>query len=209
MQQRIGERRLLPEVRGLAQQLSQWMSGWQRRERGDEIADPLIGGRDADPPAEFLQHVDAGPSVRRIHHEVHRAVRLEHAAQRPEPGVGIRQMVQHAGADDLIEASSPARRRDRSASWWTSRLSRWYLRLSSSVWRTLVALKSIPVTRAAGQRIACLAACDVPQPGDQDGVVFPVGSRRPEQMKVRAAPVRILPEPSDSSSRLSIGRGYG
>ena len=30
--------------------------------------------------------------------------------------------------------------------------------------RTLVALKSIPTTRAAGQRAACFAACDVPQP---------------------------------------------
>ena len=43
------------------------------------------------------------------------------------------------------------------------------LRFSASVPRTLVALKSMPVTRAAGQRRACLAACDVPQPGDQDG----------------------------------------
>jgi len=43
-------------------------------------------------------------------------------------------------------------------SWRTWRLCKPYFRLSSSVQRTLVALKSMPVTRAAGQRKACLAA---------------------------------------------------
>ena len=37
-------------------------------------------------------------------------------------------------------------------------------RFSASVERTPVALTSIPVTRASGQRSACLAAWDVPHP---------------------------------------------
>ena len=105
MQQRVGERRLLAEIRGLAQQSFQRMAAWQRFERRDEIADLLIVGMDADPSAEFLQHVDASPSVRRIHHEMHRtSVRFEHTAQSAEPRIGLREMMENPGADDLIEA---------------------------------------------------------------------------------------------------------
>ena len=60
-------------------------------------------GMNAEPAAELLQHIDAGPSVRRIHHEMHRAIRFEHIAQSSESGIGVRQMMQHPGADDLIE----------------------------------------------------------------------------------------------------------
>ena len=70
-------------------------------------------------------------------------------------------------------------------------------RLRSSVCRTLVALKSIPTTRAAGQRargvlrrLRCSAA------GDEDRALFRVRLVRPEQVEVRAAPVRVLPAPS-------------
>ena len=45
VQQRVGQRRLLPEVRRLAQQARQRMSGRQRAERGDEIADLVVRGR--------------------------------------------------------------------------------------------------------------------------------------------------------------------
>src|SRR5215468_9773640 len=105
MQQRVGERRLLAKIRNFAQQVFQWMARWQRLEHRDEVADPLIVGRDADPPTEFLQHIDARPSVRRIHHEKHRAsVRFEYTAQSAESSIGIREMMENPGADDLIEA---------------------------------------------------------------------------------------------------------
>src|SRR5215475_1564568 len=104
MQKRIGKCRLLPEVRGLAQQIFQRMARWQRCERREKIPDFLIVGMDADPSAEFLQHIDAGPSVRRIHHEVHRAVRFEYAAQSAEPCIRIREMMENPGTDNLIEA---------------------------------------------------------------------------------------------------------
>src|SRR5262245_65260305 len=80
------------------------MAGWQRWECCDKIPNLLIVGMDADPSAEFLQHVDAGPPVRRVHHEVHRAVRFEYAAQSAEPCIRIREMMENPGADNLIEA---------------------------------------------------------------------------------------------------------
>jgi|GEM_PF-4685608 len=80
------------------------MAGWQRCERRDEIADLLIGSMDTYPSTEFLKHIDASPSVRRIHHEMHRTVRFEHAAQNSEPRIGVREMMENPGADNLIEA---------------------------------------------------------------------------------------------------------
>src|SRR5262245_66333570 len=79
------------------------MAGWQRCERRDEIPNLLIVDMDADPSAELLQHIDASPSVRRIHHEMHRTVRFEHAAQSTEPRIRIREMMENPGADNLIE----------------------------------------------------------------------------------------------------------
>src|SRR5882724_2927619 len=80
------------------------MAGWQHCERSDEIPDLLIVGMDADPSAEFLQHIDASPAVRRIHHEMHRAVRFQYAAQSAEARIGVRKMMENPGADNLIEA---------------------------------------------------------------------------------------------------------
>src|SRR5262244_4378968 len=79
------------------------MAGGQRCERRDEIADLLIVDMDADPSAELLQHIDAGASVRRIHHEMHRTVRFEHAAQSSESRIGVLKMMENSGADNLIE----------------------------------------------------------------------------------------------------------
>src|SRR5262245_689718 len=79
------------------------MTGWQRCERRDEIPNLLIVGMDADSSAELLKHIDASPPVRRIHHEMHRAVRFQHAAQSSEPRIGVREMMENPGADNLIE----------------------------------------------------------------------------------------------------------
>ena len=89
---------------------------------------------------------------------------LSTAAQSAQARIGIGQMMQNSGADDLIEASPQLAGALDWGAGWTSRLCKLYFCLSSSVQRTLVALKSMPVTRAAGQRKAYLAACDVPQP---------------------------------------------
>ena len=73
--------------------------------------------------------------------------------------------------------------------------------------RTLVALKSMPVTRAAGQRKACFAACDVPQPATRIDKIFPVGLRGPEQVVVRTASSASRSSVADRRSRLSTGGG--
>ena len=88
---------------------------------------------------------------------------LEHVAQRAQPGVRIGKMVQHAGADDLVERRSQlADALDRQLV--DLEIVELVFALERLGVATLVALKSMPVTRAAGQRNACLAACDVPQP---------------------------------------------
>ena len=163
MQQGIGQRRLLPEVRGIMEEACQRMPGRQRAERDDEIADLVVGGVDADAAAELLQHVNARPSVRRIHHEVHGPVRVEHVAQRPERLLRVREMVQNARAHDLVERQ---------------------VQLADTIDREVdgprdcagvLALQIVRVPDARrtevdpddpgrGQRAACFAACDVPQP---------------------------------------------
>src|SRR5262245_54989071 len=104
MQERIGECGLLPEVRGLAQQSFQRMPRWQRLESSDEVPNLRVGCTDTHAPTEVLQHVDSGPAVGRIHHEVHRPARFEHAAQSSESSIGVGKMLEYPGADDLIEA---------------------------------------------------------------------------------------------------------
>src|SRR5947208_9588394 len=80
------------------------MSGRQRLERSDEIPNLGIGGADADSSAEVLQHVDACPTVWRVHHDVHHAIRCEHAAEGAQTCIRIRQVVKDSCADNLIEA---------------------------------------------------------------------------------------------------------
>src|SRR5262249_20780201 len=80
------------------------MSRRQALESRDQVLNLRIGCTDAYAPAELLQHVDAGSAVRRIHHEMHGPVRFEHAAQSSEPRIGVGQMMEHSGADDVIEA---------------------------------------------------------------------------------------------------------
>ena len=63
-----------------------------------------IGGMNTDSSAKILQHIDTGPSVRRVHHEVHRPVGFEHGAQGSEARIRILEMVENSGAHDLIEA---------------------------------------------------------------------------------------------------------
>ena len=195
MQQGICQRRLLPEVRRLPQQSRQRMPGRQRGERDDEIADLIVGGRDPYAAAELLQHVDARPSVRRIHHQVHGAFRVEHVAQRREGRVGIGEMVQDAGAHDLVERHS---------------------QLADAIDRQLVDLEirqvvlafqifsvadagraevnpDDPSSRTARGMLRCLGCAAA---GDEDGARFRVWLVRPEQVEVRAAPVAVLPAAS-------------
>mgnify|MGYP003343664624 CR=1 FL=1 len=75
----------------------------QRLERRLKLADLLVLGLNAKAPAVLLQHVDAGPTVLRIDHQVHRPVGREDLPERAQPGVRIGQVVQHADRRDVIE----------------------------------------------------------------------------------------------------------
>jgi hypothetical protein len=79
------------------------VSWWQRNERTDKFSKPVVRSLDTNPSAELLQHIDACPTVRRIHHQMHRSIRIEHSAQSLEPRIGFGKMMEDPGAHDLIE----------------------------------------------------------------------------------------------------------
>ena len=103
MQQRVGQRVPITEVRGVPEQMAQRVPERDLPERVGEIGDVVRLGGESEAPAAVLQHVDPGPSVWRIHHEMHRARRLEPIRQRGEPGGRIAKVVQHARAHDQVE----------------------------------------------------------------------------------------------------------
>src|SRR5262245_404636 len=170
------------------------MSRWQRLESGDEVPDLRVGGTDTQAPTEVLQHVDAGPAVRRIHHEMHGPVGFEHAAESSEPRIGVGKMMEYTGADDVIEAP---------------------LQLVHSIDGELMDLESAQVVlslECLGTAYARGAEIDAGHPSprppqgvpgclrcaasrNEDGVVFPIGKRGPEKMMIRAAFLWVLPEP--------------
>ena len=181
------------EVRGLAQQVLQRVSGRQRLERSDEIPNLVISGTDTDPSAELLQHVDAGPSVRRIDHELHRALRLEHAAQSAEPRIGVREMMENTGADDLVEG------RLQLACPLDGQLVDleivqfvFSFELLSTAHARRAKVDARNLRRGPTQGMLCRLGCSAA--GNQNGELFPKGSGRPEQMIIRAASQRVLPE---------------
>src|SRR5262245_38952280 len=168
------------------------MAAWQHCERGDEIADLLIVGMDANPFAEFLQHIDAGPPIRRIHHEMHRAFRFKHPAQSSEPRIGVGKMMKNPGADYLIEAR---------------------FQIVYPIDGELVDLEIVQVvfplellrtmhtgcakvdadnlsrrpTQSMLGPLRCAAA------GNEDGLIFSIGSYRPEEVILRPASLSVLP----------------
>ena len=58
----------------------------------------------------LLQGVDAAAAVFAVEHHAHAAFRREHAGQRPHAGSRIGQVVQHAGAVDVVELADRHRR---------------------------------------------------------------------------------------------------
>jgi hypothetical protein len=106
MKQRVGQGVGMVDVHCAAHHAGDRMVCWQRLEDLAEL--PQIGVRGGDPkqPAILLHHVDAGPSVERVHHHVHRPVWTQDVPQRSQSTVRIRQMVKHSGADHLVEGVS-------------------------------------------------------------------------------------------------------
>src|SRR5271169_1958432 len=94
----------MSKVGGLAKHTFQRMSGRQHAERTHQIPNFSFGGMDTDPSAELLQHIDAGPSVRCVHHQMHRSVWFENVAQSSEASIRVGEMMENPSAHDLIEA---------------------------------------------------------------------------------------------------------
>src|SRR5260370_40500110 len=82
----------------------------ERLETCGEVADLRRRPGNAESTAVVLKHIDAGTAVGCINHYIDRPGRLEHLAQRPKTCVGVGQMVQHAGAGYVFEASPEVRR---------------------------------------------------------------------------------------------------
>ena len=192
MQQRIGERRLLAEVGRLVQQPGERMCRRQRRERGNQVLDLVIGGTDADAAAELLQHVDAGASVRRVHHQVHRAVGLQHVTQRAQPRIGICEVVQHACAHDQVERRFQL----------TDTLDRQLMHLE--VGQLVSAPEVLGAAHAGGAEVDADDACRRRASGmlgrlrraaacNEDRALFGVRPVGPEHVKVGAPAVAVLP----------------
>ena len=76
----------------------------QDLQRRDEIPDFLFRRPDAKSAAVLLQHVHARSAVRRVHHQVHDAVRFQHGAKRPQSSIRIGEVMQHTRAHNQIES---------------------------------------------------------------------------------------------------------
>ena len=148
-----------------------------------------------EPPAVVLQHVDAGAAVRRIDHQVHRAVRREHVAQRAQPRVGIGQVMQHAGADDVFEGSPEfggvARRQLAHLEVLEVVLALEFLREA----RCSFALTSMPTTLRVRPAHRVVRGLRRAAAGDQDAAVVAIRFVRPEEMRF-GAPARVVPKPA-------------
>src|SRR5580698_4923006 len=96
----------MPKIRRLAQQAFKRVPGRQCTQRALQIANVCIRGTNTDSSAEILQHINAGPSVRRVHHQVHGSVWFKYVAQSLEACVRVGEMVKNPGAHNLIEAHS-------------------------------------------------------------------------------------------------------
>ena len=103
VEQRIGERVRISEILRPSRHAGDRMVGRQRTDHGAEVAQFLLRGADPEQAAVLLHHIDAGTPIWRIDHQLHRATGRKDIAQRPEAGIRVGQMVEHAGADDLVE----------------------------------------------------------------------------------------------------------
>ena len=193
VQQRIRERVCACAITCPAQQCDQRVVLRERPEDRDQIGDLLLGRADTKPPAVVLQHVDARPAIGRIHHQRHHAIRLQDRAKRTKSRIRVGEMVEHAGADNQIEAA-PERRgaldgelrglEIRQPSTW---------RFSRPVCSRLVVLTSMPTTRAPGRQTAYLAACHVPHPATRMSRSARYGFRDHSRWYSARCAVRVAP----------------
>ena len=181
----------MPEVPRPPHQVGDRMVRGQLLERGAQITQILVGETDLEQAAILLHHVDPGPPVGCIHHQVHRAVRTKDIAKRTQTEVRVRQVMEHAGADDLVERAPKL----------VDALNRKLMKLE-----VLQTILSLEIARVAQARVADVYRGDsgiglakrVPgrlrcaAAGDEDFLVSAQRLGRPHQMEQRPATVRIL-----------------
>src|ERR1700735_1564779 len=80
------------------------MLGGDRPEGRGEIAYLRVRPADAQTPAVLLQHVDARAPVRRVDHDVQGTAGTHNTVKRAQPHDRIRQMMENAGTDGVVEA---------------------------------------------------------------------------------------------------------
>src|SRR5262249_7190668 len=166
--------------------LFQWMARWQCGERCDKIPNLFIVGLDTYASTELLQQIDARPPVRRIHHEVHRPIRVEYAAQSAEPRIRIRKMMENPGAENLIEARcqlvDPL---DGELADMEIGQVVLLLELLGTAHTGCAEVDTDNLSRRPAQRM--LGGLRCPAASNEDGVVVPIGSCRPEEVIVHPA----------------------
>ena len=172
------------------------MGARQGRQRDGQVLDLLVRWPDPQPAAVFLQHVDAGPAVGGIDHQVDGAVRRQHLPQGGQPRRRVGQVVQHARADDLVE----------SAAQLAGPLDRQLVDLQ--IGKAVFAFERLGVADARradvdadhvampGSAQGMLGRLRGPAAGDQHLQVRAVGCLRPVQVEIGAAPALVLPAPA-------------
>ena len=104
-------------------------------------------------------------------------------------------MVQHARADDFVESAAQITG-PLDGQPGHLEIARLYLRLSASVWRTLVALTSMPTTWDPGSAQGMFGRLRGSAAGNQHLQPLAVSCPGPMQVKIRAAPALLLPSPA-------------
>src|SRR5579872_3875330 len=178
----------------MGQQGLQRMSRRQCAERADEILNFSVAGMHTDPSAELLQHVDAGSSIRCVHHEMHHTVGFECVVQSTQARIRVDEMMKNAGAYDLIETHPQVvHSLDVELVNLQIRKVVFFLMLLGLAHAGCTAVDTGNLSRRPAQRMLGRLRC--PAARDEDGLVFPIRSAGPKKVIVGAASLPILPEP--------------
>ena len=125
---------------------------------------------------------------------MHRSsVRLEHTAQSAEPRIGLREMMENPGADDLIEARfQVAYPLDGELADFEIVQAVFPLELLGTAHTGCAEVDAGNLSRGPTQGM--LGRLRGPAAGNEDGLILPIGACGPEEVIVRAAFLPVLPE---------------
>src|SRR6202051_379720 len=124
---------------------------------------------------------------------MHGSIQLEHVAESCETLIWIRKMMENSGADNLVAAGPQliylldGNLVHREIAQIISALE--FLRVAYTC-RADVYASNLCIGPA--QSMLCRLRCAAP--GDENGMIFPIGFVRPEEMVIRASSVRVFPD---------------